>query len=120
MARQYVGYTSRGATVFRNVRRDREGYPLVLLEEGETKKVTLDLAGLLESGETLSSAAVTTEGVTASISTSGSASTLTLSGGTAWGAAVVTFTLSSGEIIVETVRTRLNSREHDPEVAYIL
>lgn len=120
MARHYVGYTARGATTFKNVRSE-SGYPLILMEKGETRKVVLNFASLLESGETVSSATASGTGVTVSAATSSPSVTLTLSSPSAWGEATVTTTLSNGEVVVETVRVRLASRAYDPtEVAYAL
>lgn len=119
MARHYVGYTARGPAVLRNVRSE-SGYPLLLMEEGATAKLALDWSSLLESGETVSSVTASGSGVTVSISTTGNTSTLTLSGPSAWGTVTVTLTLSSGEIVVETIRVRENARAHDPDVAYAL
>lgn len=120
MARHYIGYTQRGATVLKNVRSE-SGYPLLYMEVGETRKVTLNLSSLLETGETVSSATVVADGVTAAIATSSPNITLTLSGASAWGEATVTITLSNGEIIVDTIRVRLSHRAYDPtEVAYAI
>ena len=98
MARKYIGYTARGATTFRNVRRE-DGYPIVLMEEGETVKVSLDWSAMLDSGETISSVTASGDGIAASASTSGTTTTLTLSSPAAWGEVTVTATLSSGEVI---------------------
>lgn len=120
MARHSVGYTPSGSRVFRNVRQE-DGYPLMLMEEGETRKIALNFAAFLESGETISSATVSTSGVTASIATSSPTVTLTLSSPTGWGTATVTVTTSNAEVIVETIRARQNARAYDPaEVAYAL
>jgi len=119
MARRYVGYTSRGPSAFHNVRREA-GYPLVLMEDGETVKLALDFSSMLESGETISSVAAAGSGVTVSANTSGSTATLTISAPGAWGEITVTITLSSGEIIVETIRARLNSRPGVAETAYAI
>lgn len=120
MARHYVGYTFRGRTTGKNVRTE-DGYPLILMEEGETLRVSLDFANLLESGETISSASVTAKGITASISTASPVITVTLSSASAWGTATVTVTLSNGEVHVETIRARLAARAYDPaEVGYAI
>lgn len=119
MARRYVGYTSRGPSACHNVRRDA-GYPLVLMEEGETVKLALDFSSLLESGETISSVTTAGSGVTVSASTSGSTATLTISAPGAWGEITATVALSSGEVIVETIRARLNSRPGVAETAYAI
>lgn len=120
MARHAVYYTSRGATTTRNVR-TQDGYPLLLMEEGETRKLALDFTDLLESGQSISTATVSAEGVTASISLSSPVATLTLSAPSGWGTAIVTITLSNGEVIVETIYVRQTSRAFDPsEVAYAL
>lgn len=120
MPKRYVGYTSRGPTVLRNVRSE-SGYPLVLMEQGETAKIDLDLSSLIEGGETVSSVTVAGSGITASVALSGSNATVTLSGPSAWGEATVTMTLSSGEVFVETIRARQNARAYDPtSAAYAL
>lgn len=118
MARHYIGYTARGATTFKNVRVE-DGYPTMLMETGETRKITLNFSSLLETGETISSATVAAEGVSASIATSSPNITLTLSSPSAWGTATITATLSNGEVISDTIRVRQNARAYDPsEVAY--
>jgi hypothetical protein len=120
MTRHYVGYTARGATTLKNMRSE-SGFPLLLMEVGEVRKVTLSFASLLESGETISSAAVAGDGVTASSSLSNPNVTLTLSGPSAWGEATITVTLSNGEVIVDTIRVRASTRSYDPaEAAYAL
>jgi hypothetical protein len=120
MARHYIGLTARGPTTLKNVRSE-DGYPLLLMEEAETRKITLNLAALLETGESISSATVAADGVTAAISTSSPNIVLTLSSPTAWGEAIVTITLSNGEIIRQTVRARQNASAFNPaEVAYAL
>ena len=121
MARQAILYTSRGPATFRNVRQDHVGYPLVLMEDGEVRVVTLDLTNALEPGETISSASVAAEGVTGAVATSSPTVTLTLSAPTSWGEAVVTITLSSGEKIITRVRARITHRYSDPvDKAYTL
>lgn len=121
MARHSIHFTPRGATTFHNVRKDGGNLPLLLLNTGETKRLALDFSEMLDSGETLSSATVTATGVTASISTSGSTATLTLSGPSSWGEAIVTATLSSGDVVKTTIRVRENASTYDPtEIAYSL
>lgn len=118
MARRSIGYTHRGATTLRNVRRE-DGFPVILMEEGETVKLSLNWSAMLESGETISVTA-SGDGITASASTSGTTTTLTLSSPSAWGEVTVTATLSSGEVIVDTIRARLNNRAGYVEVAYAI
>lgn len=117
MARRSIGYTHRGATTLRNVRRE-DGYPVVLMEEGETVKLSLNWSAMLESNETISSVTASGDGITASASTSGTTTTLTLSSPAAWGEVTVTATLSSGEVIVDTIRARLSNRAGYVEAAY--
>jgi len=79
------------------------------------------MTAALESGETISSATVSADGVTAAIATSSPTVTVTLSAPTSWGEAVVTMTLSSGEKIIERIRARITHRYADPiDKAYTL
>lgn len=119
MARRSIGYTHRGATTFRNVRRE-DGFPVVLMEAGETVNIALNWSAMMESGETISSVTASGDGITASATTSGTTTTLTLSSPAAWGEVTITATLSSGEVIVDTIRARLNSRPGYAEVAYAI
>lgn len=120
MTRHVLGYTARGATWYRNIRMDEYRNPLLLMEEGETRKLKLDFTDLLETGETISSATASAVGVTTSISTSSPSVTLTFSAPGTWGEVTVTITLSSGELIVETIRVRQNMRNTDPtETSYV-
>lgn len=120
MTRHVVGYTARGPSWFKNVRMDEYRNPTLLMEEGETRKLALDLTDLLEAGESISAAVVTATGVTAAISLESPIITLTLSAAATWGEVTVTITLSSGEVIVETIRVRKNMRNTDPtEIAYV-
>lgn len=116
MTRYSITYTGRGPEVFQNVRKADTGEPLILMDEGEAKKLSLNLAPLLETGETVSSATIDTkENVTASIANSTTAITLTLSNATSYydGKVIVLITLSSGEIIRQTIRVRRTNRFND-------
>ena len=113
--RNWIGYDSRGPATLRNVRRDITGEPLVLMDEGETVKLVLDLTQWLN-GETIASVAATASGVTCTASTSGAEVTLTLSAPTAYdtsGKVDVTFTLSGGEVHKDTIRVRRINRFGD-------
>lgn len=117
MKRAYIGFTSKGPTILRNIRRAPTGEPLLLLDESAAAKVELDFTDFLESGETISgSASVTYEGVTGSTSTSSPRVTLTLSAATTYdlaGKATYVVTFSSGEIFRGILRVRRTSRYAD-------
>jgi len=108
MARLLIAYTPNGIRVLRNVRTDDTSDPLILLDEGETKVVTIDMTAYLDSGETISSVTSTQQSVTASVSTATPIITITLSGATSYADGTVTFviTLSSGEIIRQQIHVR--------------
>jgi len=113
VSRYYIGYTSRGPTVLRNIRKDDTGEPLILVDEDEVKTITLDLTNLLETGETISSATVDeTQNVTATRTLSSPTITVNLSSVTSYtdGYAVILITLSSGEVIRQLLRVRRPAR----------
>ena len=114
MARQYIGFTSRGPAVFRNVKKASTGEPLILLDENEVKDLELDLTGYLETGETISSAtASVSDGVTTTISTTSPKVTLNFSSATEYdlnGKVEVVITMSSGEKWRGYIRVRRRSR----------
>jgi len=113
MARRYIGFTKRGPAVFRNVRKAETGEPLVTLDENEADDVVLDFQGYLETGETVSSATITANGVTAAVATTSPKVTLTLSEANKFnitGRVEVVVTMSSGTKWRGYVRVRRRSR----------
>jgi len=113
VTRAYVGFTTRGPTVFRNVRKAQSGEILVTLDENEAKDLQLDFTGYLETGETVSSATVEPEGVTATVATTSPNVTLTLSEATKYdlsGKIETIVTFSSGEKWRQLIRVRRRSR----------
>lgn len=92
----------------------------MLMNEGEVRTLILDLAPMLETGETITTATVAAAGITASISNTTSTVTLTLSVPTAYGEATPTITLSTGEKIIETIHARQNGKDGIARVAYAL
>ena len=82
MARNSIIFTARGPAVYRNVRKDLTGEPLLLLDEDEVKTLVLDFASYVETSETISSATASAENVSCSISTTSPRVTLTLSAAT--------------------------------------
>ena len=111
MSRHYIGYTARGETVFRNIRQDDEGLPLLLMAEGETSRIELDLAPMLETGETISTATATASGLTVAESNTTTTVTLTASAPTNWGEITTTITLSTGDVITSLIRARVKARQ---------
>jgi hypothetical protein len=106
MARHQVLFTSRGPSVFRNVRRTEQGLPFVVLDNAGTASVVLDLTDYLDSGETVSSATVSATGVTCAASVSSPNVTLAISEPQGQGDIEVTITLSSGAKWAGTLMTR--------------
>ncbi len=119
MSRHCIGYTARGETVFRNIRQDDEGLPLLLMADGESRRITLDLAPMLETSETISTATTSGSGVTAAVSNTTTTVTLTISAPSNWGEVTTTITLSSGDIITSVIRARETSRQMQ-QAAYAL
>lgn len=117
--RHYIGYTARGETVFRNVRQDDEGLPVVLFGENEVRRIEIDLAPMLDASETITSAATSGSGITAAISNTTTKATLTLSDPTPWGEVTTTITLSTGDKITSFIRARVKSRQA-AQAAYAL
>jgi hypothetical protein len=109
MSRYYVGFTQRGPTVLRNVRKAPTGDILFLIEEDEVKSLQLDYTGFLESGETVSASALASENVTASATVSSPTVTIEISEAEVYdltGRIVVVTTLSTGRKVRTTIRAR--------------
>jgi hypothetical protein len=64
--RHYLGISSRGAAVYRNIGRDETGEPLLLIDQDETRKLTIDFSDWLETGETIATVTATGNGCTRS------------------------------------------------------
>jgi hypothetical protein len=112
MARLSIGYTPNGARVYRNVRMAETGEPLILVDEGEVKSVVLNLTAYLDTGETISSVTTTDENVTATTTLTTPTISVALSAATSTsdGSVTLVITLSSGEIIRQTLRVRRPNR----------
>jgi len=120
MARHYVGITSRGPTILRNVRRAETGEPLVLMDEDAETKLTLDFAPFLESGETISAPTLEAHCVTASPTTTSPTIVLTLSDATSYdldGRVTLQVPISNGETWRGTIRVRRTERYQDETVS---
>lgn len=105
--------------VLRNVRRASTGEPLVLLDENAVTQLELDFTDYLEDEETVSSASVTANGVTASTSTSTPRVTITLSAATTYnidGKLTIVVTMSSGDKWRGIVRVRRTNRYNDDQL----
>lgn len=115
MARHYIGFTERGATVFKNVRKDLTGEPLILMDEDEVKSLVMDFTDYLEDGETISSASATAKSVTCTASTDSPTVTLALSAAqnTYDGSVTIVVTLSSGNKWRGIIRVRRTDRFTD-------
>jgi len=67
VTRYYLGISSRGPTVLRNIRKDDTGEPLLLIDQDEIARLTLDFSDWLESSEELSNVTATARSCTASV-----------------------------------------------------
>ena len=119
MSRYYVGFTQRGPTSLRNVRKAPTGELMMLVEEEEVKVLTLDFTGFLETGETVSSATLSSERVTASAEFSGTSVTLTISESEAYdllGNITVLVNFSTGRtkrVVIRVRRKNVTAYEYD-------
>lgn len=118
MARHAILYTSKGASVMRNVRIAPTGEPLLHLDEDAVTKLVLDFANYLESGETISTPTVTAENVTVSTATVSPQITLTLSAATSHdldGTCTIIVPISNGETFRQIIRVRRTERYMDED-----
>lgn len=91
--------------MFRNVRKTAWGMPLIMLHEDATETLVMDLSGYLESGETVSSATATADGVTCTATVSSPSVTLAISAPQGAGDIDLVITLSSGHKWAGTLQT---------------
>lgn len=120
MSRHYLGISARGSTVFRNVRKDETGEPLLLIDENAVVKLTIDFSDWLESAETLSTLTAVGRSCTVAVSGSGSSRVLTISAVTSShdGDITVIATASTGEIYREIIRVRRTNRYTDEALVF--
>jgi hypothetical protein len=113
MARHYIGVSSRGPTVLRNIRTGPDGNPLVLMHQDDTTQVTVNFAAFLEAGETILTATLDATGVTASRSLSSPNVVLTLSDPGTDGTVDMIVTTSTGDVTVMRISARQIERYTD-------
>lgn len=120
MTRHYLGISSRGPNVFRNVRLDSTGEPLLLIDQDEIARLTIDFSDWLEPGETLSSVSATARNATISSSLSGDQAVITISDVTSYhdGDITVIATASTGEKWRGIIRVRRTNRYTDEAMFY--
>lgn len=120
MTRHYLGISARGSTVFRNVRKDETGEPLLLIDQDAVVKLTIDFSDWLESGETISSVSATGRSCTISVSTTSPRTVITISAVTSNhdGDITVIATASTGEIYREIIRVRRTNRYTDEALVF--
>lgn len=113
--RHYIGISSRGAAVYRNIRRDETGEPLLLIDEDETRKLLIDFSDWLETGETIATVTATGNGCTVTASTTSPQTTLTISDVTGYdtGDIKVLATSSTGETFRTVISARRTNRYKD-------
>lgn len=115
MTRKYIGWTTRGPAVYRNIRKDRTGDPIVLVDQGEATTVVLDLTAYLDTGETISTVTHVDSSCTCTPTLSSPTISLAFSAVTSYidGYTALTITLSSGEIITQKIKVRRPNRFGD-------
>jgi hypothetical protein len=115
VTRYYLGISSSGPNVLRNVRLDETGEPLLLIDQDAIAKITIDFTDWLETGETLSGLTATPRGCEVSVSTSGPKSVLTISEVTSFDDGDITIigTSSTGEKYRGIIRVRRTARYRD-------
>ena len=120
MTRRYLGISSRGPNVFRNIRKDDTGEPLLLVDQDAVVKLTIDFADWLETDETLSSVSATARSATISVSTSSPKTVITISDVTSYhdGDITVIATSSTGEKWRGIIRVRRTNRYTDEALVF--
>ena len=120
MSRHYLGISARGPTVFRNVRKDDTGEPLLLIDEDEVVKLTIDYSDWLETDETLSSVSATARSCTISVATTSPRTVITISAVTSNhdGDITVIATSSTGEKARDIIRVRRTNRYTDEALVF--
>ncbi len=115
--RHYIGISSAGPTVLRNVRRDITGEPLLLVDQDAAVKLRVNFADWLEASETISSITATAEGCTLSSALSAPDVTLTISAVTNayTGKITLVATSSTGEIWRGIINVRRPNRYGDEQ-----
>lgn len=111
--RHYIGISSKGVAVRRNVRRDPTGQPLLLVDEGEIVRLVVNFSAYLEAGETVSSATATGTGVTVTPTTSSPNVTLAISSVGTDGEIALLVTMSTGDVYALTIYVRTPVRVGD-------
>lgn len=120
MTRHYLGISSRGPEVFRNIRKDDTGEPLVLIDEDAIAKLTIDFSDWLEDSETISSVAATARSCTISVATTSPRTVITISAVTSNHDGDITLiaTSSTGEKYRGIIRVRRTNRYTDEALVF--
>jgi len=115
--RRYLGISPTGETVFRNVRMDETGEPLLLVDESAITNLRVNFADWLESGETITAATVTAKNCAVSTSTASPNVDLTISAATSYdqGSITLVVTCSNGEVWRSIIRVRRTNRYTDEQ-----
>jgi hypothetical protein len=120
VTRHYLGISPRGPTVYRNVRKDETGEPLLLIDQDAVVKLTIDFSDWLETGETLSSVSATARSCTIAVSTTSPRTVITISDVTSHhdGDITIIATSSTGEKYREIIRVRRTNRYTDEALVF--
>ena len=115
--RHYIGISSSGPTVLRNVRKDITGEPLLLVDEDAAINLRVNFTDWLETSETISTVTATPEGCTLSTSTATPNVDLTISAVTNAYTGKITLkaTSSTGEIWRGIINIRRPNRYGDEQ-----
>lgn len=115
--RYYIGISAEGPTVFRNVRKDDTGEPLLLIDESASKTLRVNFADWLESPETITAVTTTTSSCTCTATLSTPNVDLAISAVTSgyYGNVLLLATSSTGEVYRLTIRVRRTGRYMDEQ-----
>jgi hypothetical protein len=118
--RNYLGISPSGPTVFRNVRKDEAGEPLILLDENAITKLRVNFADWIETPETITSATTTAEGCTATQALTSPNLDLTISATTNSrdGKITILAASSTGEVWRGVIRVRRTARMNEDQTRY--
>lgn len=119
-ARHYLGIAPGGIKVYRNVRKDETGEPLILIDQDAVAKLQLNFAEWAETGETISDVSATATNCQIVTDDSGYDVTFTISAVTNHvdGSITAIVTFSNGEKWRGIIRVRRHNRYKDEALIF--
>ena len=110
--KSYIGLTSNGIRVLKGVSRNTDARPILMLNEGEIRRLVIDATGWLDAAATVDTATITNNGVSATIALATPKATVTITGPAHKGYFTVTLTSSTGDVWIEDIHVRIPRREN--------